>query len=114
MAEFWEDVKDSIRADFVPNDYLSMRYDEWLDAEHKGMRMQMSRKAFMTRIVELACSDGEWMQNKDASGSVLKTSCEKWCPGLTAYTNDREEFEVIQFGSVYDIEVLDSLAKGDE
>lgn len=85
VAEFWEDVKDSIRADFVPNDYLSMRYDEWLDAEHKGMRMQMSRKAFTARIVELACSDGEWTQSKDASGSVLKTSCEKWCPGLTAY-----------------------------
>ena len=85
VAEFWEDVKDSIQADFVPNDYLSMRYDEWLDAEHKGMRMQMSRKAIMTRIVELACSDGEWTQNKDASGYVLKTSCEKWCPGLTAY-----------------------------
>lgn len=59
MAEFWEDVKESIEADFVPNEYLSMRYDEWLDAEHKGMRMQMSRKAFTTRIVELACSDGE-------------------------------------------------------
>ena len=69
----------------MPNDYLSMRYDEWLDAEHKGMRMQMSRKAFTARIVELACSDGEWTQSKDASGSVLKTSCEKWCPGLTAY-----------------------------
>lgn len=86
VAEFWEDVKDSIRADFVPNDYLSMRYDEWLDAEHKGMRMQMSRKAFTARIVELACSDGEWTQSKDASGSVLKTSCEKWCPGLKAYS----------------------------
>lgn len=85
VAEFWEDVKDSITADFVPNDYLSMRYDEWLDAEHKGMRMQMSRKAFTARIVELACSDGEWTQSKDASGSVLKTSCEKWCPGLRAY-----------------------------
>ena len=68
----------------MPNDYLSMRYDEWLDAEHKGMRMQMSRKAFTARIVELACSDGEWTQSKDASGSVLKTSCEKWCPGLKA------------------------------
>lgn len=85
MAEFWEDVKGSIEADFVPNEYLSMRYDEWLDAEHKGMRMQMSRKAFTTRIVELACADGEWMQSKDASGSVLKTSCEKWCPGLQVY-----------------------------
>lgn len=86
VAEFWEDVKDSIQADFVPNEYLSMRYDEWLAAEHKGMRMQMSRKAFTARIVELACSDGEWTQNKDASGSVLKTSCEKWCPGLTVYS----------------------------
>lgn len=26
----------------------------------------MSRKAFTTRIVELACSDGEWTQSKDA------------------------------------------------
>ena len=51
------------------------------------MRMQMSRKAFTTRIVELACSDGEWTQSKDASGSVLKTSCEKWCPGLKVYRN---------------------------
>lgn len=85
VAEFWEDVKGSIEADFVPNEYLSMRYDEWLDAEHKGMRMQMSRKAFTTRIVELACADGEWTQSKDASGFVLKTSCEKWCPGLQVY-----------------------------
>ena len=92
VAEFWEDVKDSIQADFVPNDYLSMRYDEWLDAEHKGMRMQMSRKAFTARIVELACSDGEWTQSKDASGSVLKTSCEKWCPGLTAYCKQAAGF----------------------
>lgn len=92
VAEFWEDVKDSIQADFVPNDYLSMRYDEWLDAEHKGMRMQMSRKAFTARIVELACSDGEWTQNKDASGSVLKTSCEKWCPGLKAYCKQAAGF----------------------
>lgn len=92
VAEFWEDVKDSITADFVPNDYLSMRYDEWLDAEHKGMRMQMSRKAFTARIVELACSDGEWTQSKDASGSVLKTSCEKWCPGLRAYCKQAAGF----------------------
>ena len=33
---------------------------------------------------------------------------------VIAYTNDREEFEVIQFGSVYDIEVLDSLVKDDD
>lgn len=30
---------------------------------------------------------------------------------VIAYTNEREEFEVIQFCSVYDIEILDRLPK---
>lgn len=85
VAEFWDDIKDNIPSDFVPNDYLSMIYDSWLEGEHKGMKMQMSRKAFIARIVELACADGEWMQDKTASGDVLKTSCEKWCPTLKVY-----------------------------
>jgi putative DNA primase/helicase len=85
VAEFWEDIKDSIPSDFVPNDYLSMRYDSWLESEHKGMRMQMSRKAFIARIAELACADGEWMQDKGADGKVLRTNCNKWCPDLRVY-----------------------------
>lgn len=85
VAEFWEDIKDAIPSDFVPNDYLSMCYDSWLESEHKGMRMQMSRKAFIARMAELACADGEWMQDKTASGDVLKTNCEKWCPDLGVY-----------------------------
>ncbi|SPT53819.1 phage/plasmid primase, P4 family, C-terminal domain [Actinomyces bovis] len=85
VAEFWEDIKDAIPSDFVPNDYLSMCYDSWLESEHKGMRMQMSRKAFIARIAELACADGEWMRDKTASGDVLKTNCEKWCPDLRVY-----------------------------
>ena len=62
-----------------------MCYEAWLESEHKGMRMQMRSKALIARIAELACVDGEWMQNRDASGNALKTSCEKWCPTLQAY-----------------------------
>lgn len=85
VAEFWEDIRDSLSTDFLPNDYLSMSYDSWLESEHKGMRMQMSRKAFVARMAELACADGEWIQDKTASGDVLKTNCEKWCPDLRVY-----------------------------
>jgi putative DNA primase/helicase len=62
-----------------------MCYDSWLESEHKGMRMQMSRKAFIARIAELACADGEWMQDKGADGKVRKTNCNKWCPDLRVY-----------------------------
>lgn len=85
VAEFREDTKDSFAADFLPNEYLSMCYEAWLESEHKGMWMQMRSKALIARIAELACADGEWTQNKDASGNVLKTSCKKWCPTLQAY-----------------------------
>lgn len=85
VAEFWEYIKDTIPSDFVPNDYLSLCYDAWLESEHKGMRMQMSRKAFLSRIVELACADGEWMQDRGANGQVRLTNCEKWCPNLRLY-----------------------------
>lgn len=86
VAEFWEDFRDSVQVDFLPNDYLSERYAEWLRTEHPGMISPMSNKALTSRIAELACSDGEWMQDKGADGKVLKTPCEKWCPKL--YVND--------------------------
>lgn len=86
VAEFWEDFKDSVQADFLPNDYLSERYADWLRTEHPGMTSPMSNKALTSRIAELACSDGEWMQDKGADGKVLKTPCEKWCSKL--YAND--------------------------
>lgn len=86
VAEFWEDIGDSLSVDFLPNDYLTERYSDWLRTEHRGMMSPMSNKALIARITELACSDGEWMQDKGADGKVLKTPCEKWCPNL--YIND--------------------------
>ena len=50
------------------------------------MTSPMSNKALISRIAELACAGGEWMQDKGADGKPLKTPCEKWCPRL--YVND--------------------------
>lgn len=82
VAEFWDDFKDSVHADFLPNDYLSERYGEWLRTEHPGMLSPMNNKALVKRISELACADGEWMQVMGADGKPLKTNCEKWCPNI--------------------------------
>lgn len=84
VVEFWRDVVEPLRSDFLPNKWLWEQFSLWMREARPSTKLP-SRKAFMERVVEVGTSSGDWTQVMSGS-KVLLMNCGKWAPNL--YVND--------------------------